>query len=397
MLLREGLRELRPRWRRTPSFGDADGPTFHPATVRSQGDTYGVADWLEGCRALAVKRQREADAWTREQRSVAMGFWAHLLLKHWRRAIVLDRVLRRTETRRAWVAWRRWVASSRRAVAVGVRLRRWLPAGAAFQAWRRYAAWVAKVVELRRILVHLRLSRAFRWWLTSLNQLRALARRLVHVVRNWQRRGSLGGAWWCWRRHTLFVAFLEHLLRRWLRYRLAAAFVTWLESHAAKATEVGWLRTLLLRRVWRQLKQPVLFRRHRRLGHCKCVYALSRGGHCTCSADAHLNWRLRALRKTLDAALLGELPSGPGPPPRQADKPPRTGVDRQALWDDRRQAKDALGKALHDDRTRAAFANPKPTRDDDFILMHPPTAALLTSRQPRTHDTSRLHHSISHW
>lgn len=389
--VRDGLRELRPRWRRAASFGDADGPTFYPATVRSQRDkrdTYGVADWLEGCQALRERRQREADAWAREQRSVAMGFWAHLLLKHWHRTAVLGRVLRRTELRRGWLAWRHWIALTRRVLAVCVRFRHCL-AAVAFETWRRYA----RIVDLRRILVRLRLSRAFKWWITSLDHLRALAKRLVHVLRKWQRRGSLGGAFWRWKRHALCVA----LLHRWLRCRLAASFAKWVDSLAAKATEVNWLRTLLLRRVWRQLKEPVCYRRNRRLGHCKCVYALARRGHCTCSADAHLNWRLRALRKTLDAALLGEFPSGPGPPPRRADKPPRTGVDRQARWDDRRRAKDALGKALHDDRTRAAFTNPKPTNDEAFILMHPPTVALLTSRRPRTHTSSRLHHSISHW
>ncbi|KAJ1447674.1 hypothetical protein M885DRAFT_624153 [Pelagophyceae sp. CCMP2097] len=404
---------------------------------------YGVEEWLRACKHLKNQRIKAAERWAQEQRCVALGYWTHLILKHWYKVAhalrIWRNVLKRAGIMRGWFRWLDWLAAMRKLAALGRRfaaiLRKWLY-GRAFAKWLDFARLARNGQVLLRVLrrlAHAKLAAAWRTWLANLALLRAMAKRLLKMMQKWQRAGSLGAAWWTWKRRTLLIAFLERALRRWLRRRLASAWHKWRNAVAAmrladlraKALKVlaalfagAYLRAM--RRAWatwlalrvKGKARPRIQRAdpRNRLAHCRCVYAVSRGGHCTCGFEQHLEWRIEAARRNVDSALAGVADEPGRPAKRWAERPPPAGArDPQQAWDTQRTSAARNGR-----RARTLPKEPLPTVEvmslrassSVAVDLRASTSALdlaAKRRSRRPLDTTAPlppkppHHTLSRW
>ena len=464
---RERLVKLESRKVAAPTFGEERGPRFRQPTTKAgeHRRAYGVGAWLSECRAVRARQARRAEARARESHLVAVGFYQHLVLRRWRRVAKTTKVWRRLLYRcgvgKGWKAWRDWLQSMRKLEELGARvaylLRRRFPAGRAFEAWRRAAAFLAKAAFLRGVVarcLNRALGAAFNHWRAALDELRKLGKRLEKVARTWHRASTLGAYWSAWQRRTLLAAFLERALKRWTRGALARGWEAWRlvkkravedDLKASDATNdvlnalFEGARARCLRRAWaswrllpappeapaapsprgrprRQRADP----RRGRCGHCKCVYEVSAGGHCACSRGDHLRWRVAALRKNVDASLNAGDAALP-PPKRHTERPPRpaaahaapagrfhgtldtAAADPQRRWDEARAAARAAAAAKENAATARARSRRGPPRaDDDLRLMRTPTVARMSvdalyggGARPRRARTAA--HSFSRW
>lgn len=360
------MQMLRPNW--TPKVG-MTCQSLNVSTVdTSLQRAHDVTTWIRSCRQLNARRAQNATAWAREQQCVAMGYLAHLILKHWGKAARSCRVWRQIIARcglsRGWARLLEWLKSSRYLEMLEVRIKfvcRILT-GRAFESWRKSTHWLKRNLLLRTtiaLLVKHKMFRCFRAWLLALHQLRLLAGALMSVLRRWQRTGALGRAWWRWKRLSVLVSSAKRLVRHFMHSHLSRCWLSWrsldvgehsllrtssLPDSTSVAVQVAAWHTLAARSGRRPPRK--------RLGHCACVYG--RG----CSGD-HTRWRLKALRTTINHALLHQAPDYFNF--SMAQRPPPTGQhDEMAAWDDARNAMATILRV----KTRAH----KTERTDDPII-----------------------------
>lgn len=385
------MQMLRPPWK--PKVGMTCRSLQVSLVDTTHQPTYDLTTWIRSCRRLKARRSRSATAWAREQHCVALGYRAHLVLKHWGKAARTRRSWRRIVARcglsRGWARLLEWLKLSRRLEMLGVRFKfvSKIPTGHAFDSWRRSTQRQARNLMLRRTMNRLlknKIFRYFRAWLLALHQLRLLADALMRVLRRWQRTSALGSAWWRWKRLSVLLSFAERLTNLLMHSQLARAWLSWRPHDVREPSVLRKFASSVIEGQCLAVQQAACHtlaaqngrhRRRKRLGHCACVY-----GH-GCSGD-HTRWRVKALRKIIDNALLHQAPDYYDF--SMAQRPPLSGQrDKMAAWDDARHAMATTSRA----KARALETEPTENPLIDACLPTVEHMSILALRGVSSNDT----------
>ncbi|GMI17909.1 hypothetical protein TrLO_g2883 [Triparma laevis f. longispina] len=313
-----------------------------------------LGKWVLGCRNILVQHNNMDNLSRQEQIAVARGFFVRLVIRRWhavaRKYGKFRRVMTKFFTAQRFKQWR----ETARLITMGdlfvgsilrsfykkgfmklnahriackalqiMQLRSGNTMKINFTAWKAYLTLEER--ENARCDLHAKVNlmkRVFKKWVYEV-KIRMI---FVKAMRRIQA-SQIAPGFDRWRMVSDWIAFEQKFWGTAVERAVKKSYMRW-------AARTWWEKCVFRRKLKKVLKglfkssevglmtwgfgklRPIKKRpewKPKKLGFCKCVYALTHGGHCTCSWDLHFTKRLKnfnSLAESADTLLVSQRNAG---------------------------------------------------------------------------------------